>query len=352
MPRSPLVRLSALAALVCPLAMAVVAVVALAGDVAIAVLAVVLLLGASAAIWVTLTNRGGTRIAGAAASALAVAGLVVVLATHWQGVVVLVALLALLALFGLTARYALGRTRAQAVVREPRIVVRRAGRRGRGGGADHQPQVRGREGRALPTRGRGPPARDRAGDPRAGRRPAAAGRGRRRPRRTGDRDGGRRRLPGTGRDGGGAPGRAPRVHPGRNPQPLRARPRARPRRRRRRARRLHRRARAADRPRAGQRPRVRQQRLAGRVREGGPVPGLSRRQAADVGRDAARPARPGGAPIDLEFTTPDGTSYADAPLRARLEQPLPAHQPGGSGHAGAAGRRRAGRVRRTRARPR
>jgi diacylglycerol kinase family enzyme len=119
MPRSPLVRLSALAALACPLAMAVVAVVALAGDVAIAVLAVVLLLGASAAIWVTLTNRGGTRIAGAAASALAVAGLVVVLATNWQGVVVLVALLALLALFGLTARYALGRTRAQAVVDEP-----------------------------------------------------------------------------------------------------------------------------------------------------------------------------------------------------------------------------------------
>ena len=118
MPRSPLVRLSALAALVCPVAMAVVAVLALAGDVAIAVLAVVLLLGASAAIWVTLTNRGGTRIAGAAASALAVAGLVAVLATHWHGVVVLVALLALLALFGLTARYALGRTRAQAAVPE------------------------------------------------------------------------------------------------------------------------------------------------------------------------------------------------------------------------------------------
>ena len=131
MPRSPLVRLSALAALVCPLAMAVVAVVALAGDVAIAVLAVVLLLGASAAIWVTLTNRGGTRIAGAAASALAVAGLVVVLATNWHGVVVLVALLALLALFGLTARYALGRTRAPAVVAS-RLAVRRAGAAGAG----------------------------------------------------------------------------------------------------------------------------------------------------------------------------------------------------------------------------
>ena len=58
--------------------MAVVRLPARPGSVAIAVLAVVLLLGASAAIWVTLTNRGGTRIAGAAASALAVAGLVVV----------------------------------------------------------------------------------------------------------------------------------------------------------------------------------------------------------------------------------------------------------------------------------
>ncbi len=113
-------RLCALAALLCPVAMAVVAALALAGDVAIAVLAVVLVLGASAAIWVALTNRGGTRVAGAAVSALAVAGLVVVLATHWQGVVVLVVLLGLIALFGLTARYALGRTgTGEPAAREP-----------------------------------------------------------------------------------------------------------------------------------------------------------------------------------------------------------------------------------------
>ena len=97
-------------ALLCPVAMGVVALVALAGDVALAVLAVVLLLAASAAIWVALTNRGATRVAGAAVSVLALAGLIVVLATHWQGVLVLVALLALIALFGIAARYALGRT--------------------------------------------------------------------------------------------------------------------------------------------------------------------------------------------------------------------------------------------------
>jgi diacylglycerol kinase family enzyme len=103
--------------------MAVLAAVALAGDVAIAALAVVLVLVASAAVWSGLTRRGAGRVAGAAVAALAVAGLVVVLATHWQGVLVLVGLFALLALFGATARYALGadgrRTSAAAPV-DPR----------------------------------------------------------------------------------------------------------------------------------------------------------------------------------------------------------------------------------------
>jgi diacylglycerol kinase family enzyme len=96
-------------ALLAPIVMAVVAAVALAGDVAIAALAVGLVLGASGAMWFALTRRGSRRAAGAALAALAGAGLVVVLATHWQGVLVLVALLVLLSVFGLAARYALGK---------------------------------------------------------------------------------------------------------------------------------------------------------------------------------------------------------------------------------------------------
>jgi diacylglycerol kinase family enzyme len=90
--------------------MAAVAAVALAGDVAIAALAVALVVSASGAIWFALTRRGSARAAGAAITTLAGAGLIAVLATHWQGVLVLVALLLLLAVFGLAARYALGRT--------------------------------------------------------------------------------------------------------------------------------------------------------------------------------------------------------------------------------------------------
>jgi diacylglycerol kinase family enzyme len=88
--------------------MAAVAAIALAGDVGIAALAVALVLAASASVWIGLTRRGAGRAAGAALAVLATAALVVVLATHWQGVLVLVALLLLLALFGITARYALG----------------------------------------------------------------------------------------------------------------------------------------------------------------------------------------------------------------------------------------------------
>ena len=69
----------------------------------------------SAAIWLALTRRGSRRAAGAALATLSGIGLIVVLVTHWQGVVVLVALLVLLAVFGLAARYALGRTGEMAV---------------------------------------------------------------------------------------------------------------------------------------------------------------------------------------------------------------------------------------------
>jgi len=119
-------RIAAIVALLAPVVMAVVAAVALAGDVAIAVLAVGLVLGASGAIWFALTRRGSRRAAGAALAALAGAGLIVVLAIHWQGVLVLVALLLLMAVFGLAARYALGRT-GEAAVRGAAAVLVRVG---------------------------------------------------------------------------------------------------------------------------------------------------------------------------------------------------------------------------------
>ncbi len=108
-------RVAAVVALLAPVAMVIVAAVALAGDLAIAALAVALVLVVSASIWFALTRRGSWRGAGAALAGLAGAGLIVVLATHWQGVLVLAGLLLLLAAFGLAARYALGRTGEAAV---------------------------------------------------------------------------------------------------------------------------------------------------------------------------------------------------------------------------------------------
>ncbi len=107
--RSVLRRIAAIVALIAPVTMAVVAAVALAGDVPLAVLSVVLALLANAAVWFALTERGALRAVGVAVAFLAGASLIVVLATHWQGLLVLAALLLLLALFGLAARYALGR---------------------------------------------------------------------------------------------------------------------------------------------------------------------------------------------------------------------------------------------------
>jgi diacylglycerol kinase family enzyme len=116
-------RIAAIVALIAPTAMAVVAAVALAGDVPVAVLAVGLVLVANATIWFTLTERGARRDIGAVVGVLAGAGLVVVFATHWQGLLVLAALLLLLALFGSTARYALGRTEETAHGRMAAAVV-------------------------------------------------------------------------------------------------------------------------------------------------------------------------------------------------------------------------------------
>ena len=116
-------RFAAIVALGVPVAMVVVVAVALAGDIPIAGLAVVLVLVANAAVWFALTERSALRAFGAVAAALAVAGLVVVLVTHWQGLVVLIVLLLLLALFGMAARYALERTGEVAVSRAATAVV-------------------------------------------------------------------------------------------------------------------------------------------------------------------------------------------------------------------------------------
>ncbi len=121
--RPGLQRIAAILALITPAAMAVVAAVALAGDVLVAVLAVGLVLLVNAAIWFALTERGALRALGAVVAILAGAGLVVVLATHWQGLLVLAALLLLLVLFGLTARYALGRAGETALERIAATVV-------------------------------------------------------------------------------------------------------------------------------------------------------------------------------------------------------------------------------------
>ncbi|MGA8364396.1 MAG: diacylglycerol kinase family protein [Solirubrobacteraceae bacterium] len=103
--------------------MAVVAAVALAGDVPVAVLAVGLVLVCSAAIWFALTRRGPWRAVGAVLATLSGIGLIVVLVINWQGVVVLVVLLLLLALFGLAARYALGWAGERTVIGMPGMIV-------------------------------------------------------------------------------------------------------------------------------------------------------------------------------------------------------------------------------------
>ncbi len=116
-------RIAAILALIAPAAMVVVAAVALVGDIPVAVLAVGLVLLANAAIWFALTERGALRALGAVVAVLAGGGLIVVLATHWQGLLVLAVLLLLLALFGFTARHALGRTGETALGRMAAAVV-------------------------------------------------------------------------------------------------------------------------------------------------------------------------------------------------------------------------------------
>jgi diacylglycerol kinase family enzyme len=100
-------RLAALVALLAPLAAAVLLLVKLKGNADTVVLAIALLLICDIEVFNALTHRGMSRIFGAVVAVLAAAGLIVVLATHWKGIVLLIAVVALIALFGLAARYAL-----------------------------------------------------------------------------------------------------------------------------------------------------------------------------------------------------------------------------------------------------
>ena len=101
-------RSAALLALIAPLALALLVGIVLANRAAVAVLAAGLAIAASVALWYALIHRGALRAAGAAASAIAATGLIVILATHWHGVLVLAGVLLLLGVFALTSRFALG----------------------------------------------------------------------------------------------------------------------------------------------------------------------------------------------------------------------------------------------------
>jgi diacylglycerol kinase family enzyme len=108
--RSWQTRLAAIAALLSVPAMAVVAGVALDDSVGVALGAVVLILLACASSWFALLSRGRLRLLASVAAALCLGGFVALLVTHWQGVVVLVVIALLLGVYGIAARFALGRT--------------------------------------------------------------------------------------------------------------------------------------------------------------------------------------------------------------------------------------------------
>ena len=102
-------RAAAIVALLAPLAMVALAIATLAGDVGVLLLAFAAVLVASAATWFALTRRGGRRALGAALSLCAVGGLVALLIVNWHGVLLILGLVLLLAVFGASARYALRR---------------------------------------------------------------------------------------------------------------------------------------------------------------------------------------------------------------------------------------------------
>ena len=169
---------------------------------------------ALAAAGYALLRRGSRRWLGAGAALL---GLIVAVVTliddgdHWVDALLIGAGLALAA----GALRAAFRVHTQL----PRVARRTA----EAPGPLLQPEVRGRKGGEVPPRRRGAEARDRADRAHARHRPGAAraGGGRRRGGRAGD--GRRRRLAGGRRLGRLGARAALLLHPGRHPQPLRAR---------------------------------------------------------------------------------------------------------------------------------
>jgi diacylglycerol kinase family enzyme len=101
-------RGAALLALILPFVSAALVIAVFVHELGVAVLAVALVLASAAATFTALTSRGPRRAVAGLAALVAYAGLIVVLVLNWRGTVALVAALALVALFGLCARYALG----------------------------------------------------------------------------------------------------------------------------------------------------------------------------------------------------------------------------------------------------
>jgi diacylglycerol kinase family enzyme len=102
-------RLAAVAALLAPLAMAAIVVAVFIDNFGIALAALALVVVIAVAVWFAVTRRGVVRTLALVVALAAIVGEVVLIATHWHGAVLLVALALLLVCYGAAARAALGR---------------------------------------------------------------------------------------------------------------------------------------------------------------------------------------------------------------------------------------------------
>ena len=256
-------------------------------------------------------RRGAARVAGLSAAAVAFAAAILVLLDERVVEIALV-------VGGLRGRL---RPWPGGGNRAPATHVRRSAPTPR---PDLQSQVGRRQGGEVLARHRGAGARHRGNRARSRPGPREDRPGRRRPRRRRARHGRRRRLAGDRRDDRRRARPSLRVHPVRHAKPLRPRSRGRSRRRRRRARRIRGRRRAPRRSRRGERAGIRQQRLARRLRRGGPafrLPGREAPHAARHGAGRARARRFGARPaLDRAERTGAQRGRRDH----GFEQPLPA----------------------------
>jgi len=102
-------RLAALVALAAPVALVGVVIAMYVRNFAAVVVAVALVVVVAVTLWFALTRRGAPRAIGAVAAAAAIAGEIALIATHWRGLLAVLALIVLLAAYGLAARFAVGR---------------------------------------------------------------------------------------------------------------------------------------------------------------------------------------------------------------------------------------------------